>query len=125
MQLYTEIPDGTPEFAVPPAPISGKAEPAKTTAQRVKSRIVKPWTWAKVLSRQCTEDRGFLLVMHTLRTRMDDSGYAWPSQMTWAKEARYSVKTIQRATVKAEAEGWLIVSIAGRTDRGHNHLGYQ
>lgn len=89
------------------------------------ARAVAPWTWAKKLRDHGPSDPGFLLAMLVLRTYMDESGFAYPGQGTWAKGARKSVRMIQRYIVRAQHDDWLVVGNAGRTGQGWKHNGYR
>jgi hypothetical protein len=66
-----------------------------------------PWTWARVLRDQGPRSRDFLCAMLTLRTWMDENGFAYPSLRTWAKGARMAMATLRKHLRTAEADGWL------------------
>jgi len=55
------------------------------------------------------DNRDFLCAMHTLRTWMDEKGFAWPSLRTWAKGARMAVGTLRKHVARAQSDGWLSI----------------
>lgn len=63
--------------------------------------------------------------MLILKTYMNNEGFAYPGQPTWAKGARKSVRMIQRYIARARSEGWLAVMNAGRGGRGWAFNGYR
>jgi len=88
-------------------------------------RAVAPWTWKRALRDHGPDDRGFLLAMLMLNTYMDNSGYAYPSQSTWASASRISTRHLQRHLALAQQLGWVSVVNAGRGGQGWRHNGYR
>jgi hypothetical protein len=72
-----------------------------------RARAVVPWTWARMLRDQGPKSRDFICAMHTLRTWMDDNGFAYPNLRTWAAGARMSTNTLTKHYKAALREGWL------------------
>jgi hypothetical protein len=84
------------------------------------ARPVVPWTWARVLRDHYPSRKGsrdFLCAMHTLRTWMDEDGFAYPSLRTWAIGARMSRNTLTKHFKAAVRDGWLGVT-SEQTERG-------
>jgi len=83
------------------------------TDARAAAHAVMPWTWARVLRDQGPRSRDFLCAMLVLRTWMDENGFAYPSNRTWAKAARMSINTLRKHIQTAKDEGWLGVNERG------------
>lgn len=82
------------------------------------ARAVAPWSWRRLLRDYGPNDPGFLLAMLILGTYMDESGFAYPSQATWARAARKSARMIQRYIARGRREGWIAAVNAGRGGKG-------
>lgn len=74
------------------------------------ARSVPPWLWAVLLRDHGPRDPLMLLVMHTLRTFMDDSGFCFPSQEAIAAAAAVSIRTVQNKLPAASRLHWLGMS---------------
>jgi hypothetical protein len=72
-----------------------------------RARAVVPWSWARILRDHGPRSRDFRCAMLTLRTWMNDDGFAYPSLRTWAQGACMSVNTLTKHYKAALRDGWL------------------
>lgn len=72
-----------------------------------RARAVVPWTWARILRDHGPKSRDFRCAMLTLRTWMDDDGFAYPNLRTWAAGACMSTNTLSKHYKAALRDGWL------------------
>lgn len=66
-----------------------------------------------------------MLTLYTLSTFMNRDGFAYPSQVTVARGARASVRTIRRHMDQAERLGWVAIELAGNAGQGWRRHGYR
>jgi hypothetical protein len=71
-----------------------------------------PWTWARILRDHGPKSRDFICAMLTLRTWMDENGFAYPGLRTWAAGARMAVNTLRKHLDAAVRGGWLGVEVS-------------
>src|SRR5262245_15819838 len=77
------------------------------------TRRCSPAVWARALRDHGPPDAMMKLCLLTLKSWMNASGYAYPSQKSIAAGASVSEKTVQKALKRAHKAGWIDVEPRG------------
>lgn len=89
------------------------------------ARSVPPWLWGVLIRDHGPKDATTRLCLYALRTFMDNSGYAFPSQASIAKAACVTEYTAGKKLNDAHRLHWVGIFTHGRSGQGWRRLAYQ
>ena len=89
------------------------------------ARRPPPWLWSVLIRDYGPPDPTLKLCLHTIRTFMDASGDAFPSQTTIGRAASLTDRVVRSKLKKAVRLKWLSENVAGHSGQGWRRHGYQ
>ena len=89
------------------------------------ARSVPPWLWMVLARDHAPANSSVRLVLHTIRSFMDDTGYTFVGQSTIAESSCLAKPTVRKALEIAWREKWIGIALHERAGKAWRHYEYR